>query len=168
MPFGGDANSARFDGELVAVGVQKKRMSRTNFDIEDDACRVVMEEAAPWSQGAPSASRTRSIRLQYIAATNTPVLTPKTSSNLCGCQIGRTSNTVAEFRQRREQGLAPGPETVRIGQDLEVGKVWYQKVRFLSGGWYPIFSEGRSGTKKCEKTLQMVRLVAVPEDPDQI
>ena len=38
----------------------------------------------------------------------------------------------------------------------------------MSEGWYPIFSERRSGTKKCEKTRQMVRLVLALEDPDQM
>ncbi len=63
-------------------------------------------------------------------------------------------------------GRAPR-QAVTIGQDLQLAKVWYQKVRFMSEGWYPIFSEGRSGTKKCEKTLRMVRLVPAPKDPDQ-
>ena len=60
------------------------------------------------------------------------------------------------------------PETVKFGQDLELIKVLYQKVRFLSEGWYRIFSERRSCTKKCEKTLQMVRLCQAREDPGQI
>ena len=58
--------------------------------------------------------------------------------------------------------------TVKTGQDLAVGKVWYQKVRFLSEGWYQTFPEQRSGTKKCEKTLQMVRMSRRPKFPDQI
>ena len=61
-----------------------------------------------------------------------------------------------------------GPVSVTNGQDLQDRKVWYQKVRFMSEGWYPIFFDPRSGTKKCEKTLRMVNLVATSEDPDQI
>ncbi len=58
--------------------------------------------------------------------------------------------------------------TVKFGQDLQVRKLLYQEVRFLSEGWYRIFRERRSCTKKCEKTLRMVRLCPAREDPDQI
>ena len=58
--------------------------------------------------------------------------------------------------------------TVKFGQDLQVRKLLYQEVRFLSEGWYRIFWERRSCTKKCEKTLRMVRLCPAREDPDQI
>ncbi len=68
---------------------------------------------------------------------------------------------------RSGEGLPPA-ETVKFGQDFEVGKVLYQKVRSLSEGRYRIFWERRSCTKKCEKTLQMVRLCTAREDPDQI
>ena len=40
-------------------------------------------------------------------------------------------------------GVAVGsgrPERVKIGQDLQVGKVLYQKVCFVSVGWYRTFS----------------------------
>ena len=57
--------------------------------------------------------------------------------------------------------------TVKFGQDFRVGKVLYQEVRFLSEGWYRIFWDRRSCTKRCEKTLQMVRLCTQREDPDQ-
>ena len=60
------------------------------------------------------------------------------------------------------------PVTVKFGQDLQVRKLLYQEVRFLSESWYRIFWERRSCTKKCEKTLRMVRLCPAREDPDQI
>ncbi len=56
--------------------------------------------------------------------------------------------------------------TVKFGQDLRVVKLLYQEVRFPSEGRYRIFWERRSCTKKCEKTLQMVRLLQTREDPD--
>ena len=63
---------------------------------------------------------------------------------------------------------ASSQTTVKFGQDFQVGKVLYQKVRFLSEGWYRVFWGRRSCTKKCERTLQMVSRFALREDPDQI
>ena len=59
-------------------------------------------------------------------------------------------------------------KTVKFGQDFEIGKRLYQEVRFPSEGWSRIFWERRSCTKKCEKTLQMVRLLQARENPGQI
>ena len=82
---------------------------------------------------------------------------------ICGPVTRRVGVAVVAVRSGRLM-----PKTVRSGQDFQVIKVLYQKVRFMSEGWYTTFSPQRSCTKKFGKTHQMVRLVPAREDPDQI